>query len=273
MKTILFPTDFSENANHAMQFALQLAKDFDARLHIINTYQIPYATSVPNVYNLLEALKKNSIDDLNKCVNGIKSNPDYNNLNITHDAISGDLINAIAEIESNHSIDLIVLGTKGASGIKEILIGSNAEQVVYHSKSSVLVVPNQTTEFSFNNITLASDLTPVDEKKFNTFVSLCKKYQAKVTVVSIQPTNKVNKNETTNHHQLNEILSGIEHHFQMINNDDISNSLNSFVEENQSNILALISKKYSFFENIFHKSITNKLACHTKIPIFVIKEK
>jgi nucleotide-binding universal stress UspA family protein len=273
MKTILFPTDFSENANHAMQFALQLAKDFDARLHLLNTYQIPYAYSVPNVNNLLEALKRNAIDDLANCVNNIKSNPEHKSLNITHEAISGDLINVVDDIETALDVDLIVLGTKGASGIKEVLIGSNAQQVVYHSKSSVLVIPEQASAFSFNNIALASDLTLVEEKKFNTFVSLCKKYHAKITVVSVESANTITENESINKQQLVEILSGIDHQFHMIKNDDITNGINSFVEENHSNILALISKKYSFFENIFHKSITNKLACHTKIPIFVMKEK
>jgi len=274
MKTILFPTDFSDNANHAMQYALQLAKDFEAHLHIINTYQIPYATAVPTAHHLIDALRKNAVDELNSCVMNIKSNHNYNNLSITSKAIAGDLLNAIAEIESNTSIDLIVLGTKGASGIKEVLIGSNAEQVVYHSKTSVLVVPENAPKFSFENVALATDLVPIpDTTIFNAFLTLCQNYASKIDVVYIEQSNISEIEKHTEKDNITDLLKKNNPSFHLIINASIIDGLNKFVEENNSNILGLVSRKYSFFDNIFHKSITNKLTCHTKLPIFVIKEK
>lgn len=274
MKTILFPTDFSENANHALQFALKIAEKFDAQLHIINTYQIPYATAAPTAHNLLDALKNNAIDELNSCIANIKSNPNYKNVIITTEAISGDLLNVIAEIESNSVIDLIVLGTKGASGVKEILIGSNAEQVVYHSKASVLVVPEKTPELSFAKVALATDLKPIlDTTIFNVFLMLCENYSAEIKIVHIEQSNDLDTEISNEKIKISQLQKKNKHSFHTIKNDSIIDGLNNFVEENNSSILALVSRKYSFFENIFHKSISNKLTCHTKLPIFVIKEK
>lgn len=274
MKRILFPTDFSENANQALQFALQIAKDFNAELHIINTYQIPFVTAAPTAYSLLDALKNNSVDELNNCLTSIKSDPNYKNLEIITEAISGDLLNAISEIESNSEIDLIVIGTKGASGMKEILIGSNAEQIVYHSKTSVLVVPEMTKGFSFENVVLATDLKPIsDTSIFKTFLKLCKKYCKEIKVAYVEQPNNLAMEISKQKIKTTELLNENNHSFHTINNTNIIEGLDNFIKENNSNIIALFSRKYSFFESIFHKSISNKLTCHTKIPIFVIKEK
>ena len=70
-----------------------IAKDFDAKIHIINTYQIPYSTAAPATHQLLNALKIDASEELSKYINTIKSDSNYKNLTITHEAISGDLIN------------------------------------------------------------------------------------------------------------------------------------------------------------------------------------
>lgn len=274
MKNILFPTDFSKNANHALTYALKIAKDFDANLHIINTYLLPYSQAVPTTQKLLTALKKSSITELTDYIKKIKSDVNYKDLKITVDAFEGNLINVVTDLEAEINYDLIVLGTKGASGIKEILIGSNAEQVVYHAKASVFVIPENASNFSFNNLALAVDLKEIkDTAIVNSYLALCKKYDSKIQLITVNLKETLSDEEEDEKAKLISLFSNFNPSFHLINQVDVLEGLNNFIESNNLSALAVLSRKHSFIENIFHKSITDKLTCRFKIPIFVIKEK
>jgi nucleotide-binding universal stress UspA family protein len=274
MKHILFPTDFSKNANHALQYALRISKDFNATLHIINAYQLPYNQTIPSTYKLLDALKESSTHELIKCVNNIKSNPDYKALKVKHYAILGNLVNVVADIEKDISFDLIVLGTKGVSGIKEVLIGSNAEQIVYHANTSVFVIPDNAPEFSFVKAVFAADFKPIkDSSVFSTYLTMCKKYQTENQVIHFVSSENKPDDTLKETKYLNTLFSTIKHTFYTEIANDILKGISQFVEKNNHSLLVVFSRKYSFIETIFHKSITDKLTCRSKLPIFVIKEK
>lgn len=274
MKNILFPTDFSENANHALQYALRISTDFNAILHLVNAYQLPYNQAAPSTYKLLDALKESSNNELLKCVHNIKSNSDYKALKVKHYAIQGNLINVVTELEKDINIDLIVLGTKGASGPKEVLIGSNAEQIVYHANTSVFVIPDNAPEFSFSKAVFATDLKQIKEANvFSVYLKMCKKYQTENQIVHFV-SNENNINDTSKETKfLNTLFSTIHHTFYTEKTDDILKGINQFVEKHKHSLLVVFSRKHSFIETIFHKSITDKLTCRSKLPIFVIKEK
>lgn len=273
MKNILFPTDFSKNANHALEYALTIAKDFGATLYIINTYQLPYSQAVPTTQKLLSALKESSITELKDYVIQITSRKEFNDLNIIYKAYEGNLINVVTDLENEINFDLIVLGTKGASGIKEILIGSNAEQVVFHAKTSVYVIPENASTFSFEKVALAVDLAPINNKSiFNSFLLMCKKYHTKIELITIENTN-TEKNKPIETKELSSIFGNLPLAFHKAFDTDVLTGLNHFVEQEKPTTLAAISRKHTFFETLFSKTLTDKLACRSKIPIFVIKEK
>ncbi|MBI2281536.1 MAG: universal stress protein [Bacteroidetes bacterium] len=274
MKNILFPTDFSENANHALKYALRISQDFKATLHIINAYQLPYNQAVPSTYKLLDALKESSNKELIEYVNNIKLNPDYKTLKIKHYAIPGNLVNVVTDIEKEIDIDLIILGTKGVSGLKEVLIGSNAEQIVYHANTSVFVIPENAPSFSFAKAILAADLKTIkDSSVFSTYLSMCKKYNTENQIVTIVNSKNQTQDTTKETLGLDHLFSHINHQFFTEESDNTLEGINRFVEKNNSSVLVVLSRKYPFIETIFHKSITDKLTCRSKLPIFVVKEK
>lgn len=274
MKNILFPTDFSKNANHALNYALTIAKDFGATLYIINTYQLPYSQAVPTTQKLLTALKESAITELQDCIKQIKAQEEFKNINITYQAYEGNLINVITDLEAEINFDLIVLGTKGASGIKEILIGSNAEQVVYHAKTSVYVIPENAPVFSFNQIALASDFMPINDYSiFNTLLFMCKKYHSAIQLVSVSIKDDNNINSHSELEKINSFFTGLTISSKKINNSDVLIGLDSYVTQYKPSTLVVISRKHTFFETLFAKTITDKLTCRSKIPIFVVKEK
>jgi nucleotide-binding universal stress UspA family protein len=275
MKNILFPTDFSENSNHALTFALNLAKDFGARLHILNAYKMPYSSSAPMTRTLLEALEKSSLKDLANCVTEIKNDSAYKDLEIKTKAMAGSVANSVDVYANKVGIDLIVMGTKGASGLKEVLIGSNAEEVVTHSDKSVLIVPENAKISGVNKVAFAIDLQEIkDASIFNPYIKFAKMYKTETLFVNVyaddKDTNRESREEGVN--RIKQQFSEIRPSFYFEKNENILDGLNNFVEKNNCDMLAVLSRKHGFIEKIFHKSISNKLTCHAELPMFVVKE-
>ncbi|MFN7012968.1 MAG: universal stress protein, partial [Bacteroidia bacterium] len=126
MKKILFPTDFSDNAAKAMQYALLLAKELNADLILLNTYKIPAGgnTSIKSTH-LAEILKADAEEGLQKVLKEIRSNKEFDAVSIETVSKQGDLVQLVNEMSEEFMFDLVVMGTKGATGAKEVLVGSN----------------------------------------------------------------------------------------------------------------------------------------------------
>tara|TARA_R110001592_G_scaffold88409_3_gene260395 strand:+ start:6068 stop:6898 length:831 start_codon:yes stop_codon:yes gene_type:complete len=275
MKNILFPTDFSENSKHALAVAIVLAKDFGAKLHILNSYKMPYSSSSPMTRTLLEALEKSSQEELLGCVKEIKSNPANKELEIKTKAMAGNVANSIDIYANKIGIDLIVMGTKGASGLKEVLIGSNTEEVVIHSDKSVLIIPENAKISQIKKVAFAIDLQEIkDVSAFKVYLDFTKKYKTETLFVNVYK-NEGDVNDSSRAVGTAEIkqqFSAINHSLSFEKNENIVEGLNSFVEKNNCDMLAILSRKHGFIEKIFHKSMTNKLTCHVELPMFVVKE-
>ncbi len=275
MKQILIPTDFSENANHALNFALVLATDFGATLHVINSYKMPYSSSSPMTRTLLDTLKESSLDDLAKCLAHIKSNPEFKDLNVKTQAFAGDVVNSIDEYANKIDADVVVMGTKGVSGIEEMLIGSNAEEVVIHSDKPVIIVPENSQISSVKKVAFAADLQSINNPDvLQSYISFAKKYKADTLMVNVgkDPSNSQSVEKLEEVKKLDKLFSDVSHSFHFEDNEDVINGINKFVKLNECDMLTLFSRRHNFFEKIFHKSVTNKLTCQAELPIFVIKE-
>lgn len=167
MKTILAPVDFSVNSSHAAEFAAMLAKKTGARLHLLNVvlkfdyfvtadpmFYTPPATLL--IENTDEKLRKHSLKNLQKLrkkklFNGIRLTVESRSSASIHD----EIINYASEIKA----DVIVIGSKGANRLKNILLGSNAERVVRFSERPVVVIPEKMHKLAFNLLVFATDLS------------------------------------------------------------------------------------------------------------------
>src|SRR5690554_2922224 len=117
MKNILYPTDFSENSSHALDYAVELARLFNAELVLFNSYELPYSRSNLLV-SMTERMQKDSEEGLNNLKESILSNKEYSNIKVLIDSQSGSFVSLIPKVAERFKSDLIVMGTKGASGLK-----------------------------------------------------------------------------------------------------------------------------------------------------------
>ena len=158
MKTIFVPTDFSDNADNALYFAIELAKKQNAKLVLIHAFQLPIVVAaVP--YDIINneklELKKEAENNLKAQCLKIKHSG-----NLTYEYIleEGPAVDVILKHAKEKKADIIIMGTKGASGLKAVLFGSITESVIEKTELPVLAIPNK-TKFStpIKTITFATN--------------------------------------------------------------------------------------------------------------------
>ena len=186
MKHILVPTDFSECADRAAQVAASLAKISGAKLHFYHNMIIPIN------WIMLEQHQEQMYPDVTKSVNENKSQlQEYVN-KAQKDDIEAEYFldfesssDAISRYAESHHIDLIVMGSHGASGVKELFIGSNAQRMVRNATVPVFIVKDKTPNLEVPKVLFASDFEPEMMTPFIKVVEFAEMLDAKIHLIYI----------------------------------------------------------------------------------------
>jgi len=265
MKKVLFPTDFSENAEVAWPFAVSIAQKSQGSIVVFNSYDLPYSDRSLST-SLLDVMKENAKSNMEAFSEKVKDE------NITYETkvMLGNPIRLIKERTKKDNIDLIVMGTKGASGIEELLIGSNAASVIQGVNVPVLIIPPKSTVRDIKTIVLASDLNLHEKaqplERLKAFADL---HQAKVEILHIQGENNP---KAGSRDFVDKILGDTPHSYIIAKDENVEEAILSHCEAKNADVLCAITKRYNFFESLFHQSLTSKLAYHTSIPMLALHE-
>ena len=152
MKTILLPTDYSENANNAIHYAINLfGSDTNVKYILHHSYMVPTAGNT-NLYVIIDTLRKEALKSIKKVKEKllIQFPGLLIEVRVEHTMISEGISSAIEE----EKVDTIVMGTKGATGLKEIFLGSNTVDVIDSVDIPVIVVPKGYTKKVSENLVL-----------------------------------------------------------------------------------------------------------------------
>jgi nucleotide-binding universal stress UspA family protein len=268
IKTILFPTDFSHNAENAMTFAIKIAMKTGARLVLLNSYELPYSDTVMTT-SLIDVMRRNSEEQLDDIKGRLAiSHPD---LDVSAFSSMNNTIRAIRNVAEGEKADLIVMGTKGASGLQEVLIGSNTASVLSNSQVPVLAIPENSEYHKVERIAYACDL----HKHENSWVleylaDLCKLMESELHVLCY---NIDEGSHCPDPALIEDGLSGVKFIYHSEDSSDLIASVDSYVDENNIDMIVMFKRKYGFIERIFHRSKTNQMAYHTKVPLMALHEK
>ena len=274
MKNILFPTDFSENSMQAFPYALDIAFLFDAHLTLFNAYKLPHSKSNLLV-SIVERMKEDSEKELNKLREKALEKPKYKKLSISVDARAGSLVSLIPKLAVDCSSNLIVMGTKGADSIKEVLIGSNTLEVIQTTKCPVLAIPRNAHNNPISKIAMATDFKKVkDYKQLIPLFEMARICKASIEFVNvIQPNESIDEKERSESvTKLMDMAGDITTSIHFVTNKDIIDGLSDYLGNSNAGMLAMLSRKHTLFERIFTKSITHKLSFRTEIPLLVMDE-
>ena len=203
MKNILVPTDFSEQANYAMEFAAVLAKAINAEvtlLHVVVDGTLPTVNytgevALPDMQDRLFVMKL--VEKGREELKELTQNPIFTGIPLHTELHVGDIYYGVKEIISDKNIDLVVMGTKGASGFEELIIGSNAERIVRHAKCPVLTIHEKVSSDAIRTIAYANALEEPDHACAGIVNDIQQAFDANIHLVRINTPNNFKPDHVT----------------------------------------------------------------------------
>lgn len=280
MKKILLPTDFSPNSLNAINYALNLFRDEKCIFYLLNVFRVPYVASQDLAYsnteflvNIEAELKVNSEKELKNLVKDLKSrgNKDYTFEYISDYSFLSDSVKRIVE---EKDIDLIVMGTKGATGAKEIFMGSNTGDIIMRVDRNVLAVPEKVIFDQPKEIAFPTDYEiSYDAEDLEYLLNIAKKNKAVIRVLHVQD-DPLTEEQLNNKNNLENLLKDIEHSFHTLTGASFETAVNLFTQSRGNiDMIAIIARHYSFFQRLFFRPKVEELSFHTRIPLLVLHKK
>lgn len=274
MKKILVPTDFSETANNARDYAIQLALSFNAEIMLLNTFHVPYTgAGAGSLVNLDKVLLDNSEREMKEQIEMLEKI--YTDITFSSFCTSGFVVDSVKTYSKKNNIDLIVMGTVGTSGFVGNLLGSNTSALIGSTQTPVITVPGKTSTDLPQRIIVATDLTHSgDEKMFDVLRAIGMNYKAEIDFLFIgdegeKISNKINKLKAAN---FDEKFDAQYHPFHFKKSENIEEEILKYIESKDIDLLTVISKKRGFLEDLFHQSVSKSLVRKAALPILVLPE-
>lgn len=271
MKRILLPTDKSKNAEHALNYVLQLFEGQEAEFILFQSIEIPIYSAdmpVPMMLDETEAYRRSLEETASKLQKAHKAT----RFIFSSLVESGSLSFNVERLVETDSIDLIVMGTKGASGLAAALIGSNTSDVIAIAKCPVLAVPAGADLSKPNEILFATDHKGISNKDIlNPLFYIAKKFESHIHLLNVLDEGDLTSvDEAVEGLKLDHLLENVLHTFHIVNANDKVSTIENYVRTNNINLLVVIPRHNDFFSSIFHSSVTRKLALHSTVPLLTL---
>lgn len=275
MKKILVPIDFSDEAMYACKAAASIAKKTGSEIILLHMLDIPTDAIDPlesdisrggaqtilfmkGIHRRFEKLKKQPFFD------GIKLNENVK----FHKAFEG-----VIEESRNNNVDLIVMGSQGATGLKEMLVGSNTEKVVRQSHIPVLVIKQEVENFEINDIIFASEFSENSKKSFQNVINFANTFNAKLHLLYINTARNFEPTEVTNA-KLDYFVGDFQlknYTLNTYNDVTIEEGILNFGKKIDADIIAINTHGRSGLSQLFNESISKELANHALRPVITFK--
>lgn len=272
MLKILIPTDFSMLSRKAAEYAVSLSTSIDAEFVLLHCDNNP-RPSYSFVNKLDDLIRGEAIGSAESMAKSIVESTGIN-AKITCDFIFGDPISELDDYCEKHGVDLIVMGTKGESVIKNRIFGSVAAGVLEHISCPTLFVPAEAEAKKPANIAFATDLTNIDEE-LPELIEFAQFFNSTIHVVHVYPDmiDPSTFDEESTKLELVSKTSYPQITFNAVMDSDIISGLDAFVESDHPDLIAMFTHKSGVLEYLFNESFTGKMAMHSKTPLLIMRKK
>ena len=275
MKTIIVPTDFSPIATNAMNFAADMAVNINASLMLLHVYQVPVSmTDVPVVMVSAEELKKSSESKLQELKDDL-THITSGKIKIYSEARLGDVSDELEDACKHIQPFAVIMGTRGTTGVERILFGSTTLTAIRHLTWPVIVVPpGKEYGKGIKKIGFACDFDKVVESTPIQFIkNMIKEFGAELHVLNVDHEGKHFKPGTPEESlMLHTLLHDLNPNYHFIDNIDIEDGINEFVEKNNIDLLITIPKKHKLLDSLFKHSSTKQLVTQSHVPVMCVHE-
>ena len=274
MKKILVPTDFFDCANAASDYAIQLAKMTNAEIHFLHLQSTPVnwvKLSKEKEKKYPDTLKANGHAKfgLNKWVKKAKANGLETEQSLIFDAGKGEVLGHL----ENHQHDFLVMGSHGAKGLQEKVVGSNAQQILRNATVPVLIIKKPVFN-PIKNILFVSDFTDVSKDSFHTLTHFADEIDAHIDLLFVNTPKQFEESKETSQNMDNLMTHCNRAESctrNVINASSVEEGIRGFIIEKPIDLIAICTHGKSGLRQLFSPSIAEKIANHIMLPLLSIK--
>lgn len=278
MKRILVPVDFSPTSKKAFRFAVNIASKSGGTIVLYHLYTPGTKATLglgDNIREYNERMEENSLKKLQR----LKKKVLADTAEVAVSTVVGRtpvVDNILGFAEHNH-IDMIIMGTQGASGLKEVIVGSVAAKIMARSDIPVLLIPEKFEWKLPENIVLTSSFHKADREAWPLVFEITKLYGALLTLVHVSdPEDSLVETNTNNFeiyaYRLQRELDDIRIQFKELKTKSITRTMEHLHEEIPYDLLVMARRKLGFLNRLFRGSFTKKMAYTTTLPLLIVPE-
>lgn len=273
MKKILVPTDFSAQAEQALKVAAQLAKKHKSEIYLLHMLELPLnlvdqaksGGSLPESIFFMKLAHKRFKEVLSA---------DYlKGITVFETVLFQEAFDGIIEIANKNKVDLIIMGSHGASGFKEMFIGSNTEKVVRTSSIPVLVIKNDHSKFNTKNFVFATDFSKECKKPFKEAVKFATSVKAKIHLLYVNTA--TNFLTTTEAQELmNGFIEGMDvsnYTLNIFNDTSVEKGVLNYAQAIDADLIGMATHGRKGLSHFFNGSVSEDLVNHAKRPVITFK--
>jgi len=275
MKRILVPIDFSVQAEYAAKVAVNIANLTDSKIYLLHMLELPTGVIDPSSYGTSSntptafLFLKRAYEKFEK----FKKLPFFEGVEMEDSVLFHKAYDGIIDESEKNNVDLIVMGSKGTTGLEEMLVGSNTEKVVRNSKIPVLVIKKEIKNFKIDNIVFASNFNLDARSTFQRILDFTSIFDAQLHLLKI---NTIHNFETTK--KSSDAIRNFINDFDLNNytlniyNDvSVEAGVLNFAKVIDADVILLNTHGRRGLAHLFAGSITEDLANHAKLPVLTFK--
>ncbi len=276
MKRILVPTDFSSFAYYAAEVAASIARKTGARIYLLHAIEMPKYSVNDRFGEMTDTTEglfvlKRAKQEFAKLI----EQPFFKEVNVVEVIQWEGVFETISDKAKEHEIDLIVMGSQGASGVKEFFIGSNTEKVIRTAPCPVLTVKERMPEFNPKKVVFASNFYGEAKREFEAILGIIELFDAEVHLLKVvTPANF----EATDYSMrlMNDFAqeAGLKNYTANIYNDMIvENGIHKFATKIEADVIAMETHGRTGLAHFFKQSLAEDVANHSTCPVLSIRMK
>lgn len=275
MVNILVPTDFSDLSGIATKFAIKIANKLNGTvtlMHVMTAVTPVRATMQERILKIERELIQEATEKLEEIAHSYSKQAKFTEpIKLKIARGSGSFEEILKKEAKKLRAGLIVMGTHGASGLKKVMMGSNTTAVIGSSNIPVLAIPQNGEFKGFRNLIYASNLKQA-EKELKLLIPYVEKFNATLHLVHVAPSgDKVEALEE----KIEKIVERIGYKkivTMVLVDENVDAALAQYINITKAEMLAMFTRKLSFYEKLFDRSVTRRMAFHSTIPLLAFKQ-
>ncbi|WP_214228218.1 universal stress protein [Pedobacter sp. B4-66] len=273
--TIVIFTDFSNAALNATNYAVALAGQLNA-----SRLLICYSEHVPTTMEMSTQSIRLTEQEHQRCLKQLTTLQDelqsrFNKRMVIETSIDQRPLDEIVNsYNQDQPAGLVVMGIAGKNQLERTFIGSNTIRVARITAIPLLIVPEHTTFNVIEKVVFACDLKKVSQTTPALAIKrMVNKLGAKLSILNVDHNEeRFNPDTIAEMTALHQLWDNEQPEYHYTDNEDIAKGVMDFADEHQMQMVIAVPKAYGFFENLFHSSLTRKLAYHIHLPLLLFKE-